>query len=220
MKRKFSNWSNNRKKNLNNKLEIFNKSTSSLNKNLWLMKWSQKKLFPCCNMNLTSKSKPMKVYKDSILNKKSSMRKNKLNLFKRMNSFPNLLMKKGKTCKKESMMFLKKNLRSKNKLLHSLIKKMKLLTFPNKKIKKSHLSKIKLFNLIKKLKKLNNSAEPRSLNFKMSLWKKSSIMKKRLLSTNKKMSFWPRKIKNFKNSLKTNQKLMNKKSNLSKHNFN
>lgn len=189
-------------------------------KNLWLMRWSQKKLFPCCNMNLTLKSKPMKVYKDSILNKKSFMRKNKLNLFKKMNSFPNLLMKKGKVCKKESMMFLKKNQRSKNKSLHSPIKKTKLLTFLNKKIKKSHLSKIKLFNLIKKLKKLNNPAESRSLNFKMSLWKKSSIIKKRSLSINKKMNSWPRKTKSSKNSLRTNQKLINKRSNLSKHNFN
>ena len=161
---------------------------SSLSKNLWLMKWSQKKLFPCYNMNLTSKSKLMKVYKDSILNKKFSMRKNKLNSFKRMNSFPNLSMKKDKTCKKELMMFLKKNLKSKNKLLHSLIKKTKLPIFPNKKIKKSHPSKIKFFSLTRRLKKSNNPAEPKNLNFKMSLWKKSLIMRKRLLSTNKKMN--------------------------------
>lgn len=136
MKRKFSNWSKNSKKNSNNKLVTFNKSMSSSSKNLWLMKWSQKKLFLCCNMNLTSKSKLMKVYKGSILNKKSFMKKNKLNSFKRMNSFPNLSMKKDKACKKESMMFSKKSLRSKNKLSQSLIKKMKLPIFPNKKIKK------------------------------------------------------------------------------------
>lgn len=193
---------------------------NSLSKSLWLMKWSRKKLFQCCSMNLMSKSKLMKVYKDSILNKKFFMRKSKLNSFKKMNSFPNLSMKKDKACKKESMMFLKKSLRSKNKSLHLLTKKMKLPTFQNKKIKKSHLSKTKLLNLTKRLKKLNNPAEPRSLNFKMSLWKKSLIMKRRSLLTNKKINSWLRKTKNSKNSLKTNQKLMNKRLNHLKQNFN
>lgn len=144
------------------------------------MRLSQKTPFQCCNMNLTWKLKVMKVYKDNTLSRKFFIKKNKLNSHKKFNSLLSRLMMKNKACRKELMKLSNKNQKLKSKSLHSHIKKIKYQISPNKKIKNSHLSKIKFFNWLKKLKKSNNSVEPKSLKFKISSWKKSLIMKKKL----------------------------------------
>lgn len=153
----------------------------------------------------------MTVSKHSIPNKKSSTKKNKSNLSKKINTLLNLSLNKEKPCKRKSTNFPKKNPKQKNKssLLH--IKNNKSPISPNKKTKNSLLSKIKSPNLPKKLKKSNKPVAPKSPNSKISSWKKSSTIKRKLLSISKKINSSPKRTNNQKNSPKISPKPMNKK---------
>lgn len=114
-KRNFKKQSNNTKKKSKKKPAIWKKSMSSSSKNTWPLKWNPKTPSPCCSINLILKSKHMKVSKLNTLNRKSSTKKKKSNLYKRMSSLLTHSMMKSKLCRRELMMSSRKNPESKNK---------------------------------------------------------------------------------------------------------
>lgn len=124
------------------------------------------------SINMILKQKLMTVSKLSILNKKCFTRKNKSNLYKKINIWRRHLPKKRTPFKKKSIKSPGKKLNFKNNPSPSPTKKTKSPTSASPKTKKYHPLNNNCSSLTKSWKKPGPWTEQRSLNFKTSSWKK------------------------------------------------
>lgn len=130
------------KKKSRKKLTIYRKSMSFSKNNSWLIKWSPRKLSPCSNTSLILRPRLMTVLKLNTPNKRYSMKKKKSNLFKKINSFLILYLKKDKIYKRKLMILPRKNPKSKSNSLPlhttnkrpSISQKLKTIKSPHYKI--------------------------------------------------------------------------------------
>lgn len=168
------------KKKSRRKLTIYRKSMSFSRNNSWLIKWSPRKQYPCSNTSSILRPKLMTVLKLNTPNRKSFTKKKKSNLFRKINSFLILYLKKEKIYKRKLMTLLRKNPKSKSNSLPLPIKKKRLsISQKLKTIKSSHY-KLNLLKWWKNSKKQDNRWGQSNQNFKINLWKKLSTTKRKL----------------------------------------